>query len=483
MPESIDTTAIEAHIRKLDEDELAAFVTDLWERRGYRTIRDGDVVVATRNGQTEVLLLAIAPSTESCSNPSRQIDGIIAPRDQGTATSSRDRTRIIDAANLREMLLYAIDRQDATALSRRHFGAALEELRAPLRIRLVRRISAPAFPQSQATLVALLVVLVGIGGAVFYATGGFNGLGGQRDPQVPATTPDSAPPQVSFVNTTPQNEPLPPPGVTTAGIRDTESLGNAHDRILENESYTLQIVTLWPRDGTVGPRGGFYHGTNVMVAGDRYYLTTTVEESGETTLNRYIYHDGSEWYVLATRNGTVSERYVTADPDEVPPPNPFEVRRTLVTRYLSTPETEFVDRGSDTDPPGYRVVGRGLPSEMGASHVRNYTAIALIDEQGMVQELTVEYTSVTDRTTPIANRIMYDRVGEVALDPPSWYERHFSENTTLPSNENRETGYLRTTNCRQTGSGSSNRWPVCRNRPVSSSTANATTESLRRFSA
>jgi hypothetical protein len=116
----------------------------------------------------------------------------------------------------------------------------------------------------------------------------------------------------------------------------------------------------------------------------------------------------------------------------LPALNPDNVALGLVARYLSTPETAVEGRisGNARDGTGsptlYRLVGRGTPPTMDANEVRNYTAVALVDRDGLVRDLTVRYTVIDgEETYRVRQEWTYGYLGETTVDPPAWYVERF----------------------------------------------------------
>jgi hypothetical protein len=124
-----------------------------------------------------------------------------------------------------------------------------------------------------------------------------------------------------------------------------------------------------------------------------------------------------------------------------PPPglNPDNIALGLVAEYLSTPETTVegprnTARGPSSGPTLYRLVGRGTPPTMDADEVRNYTAVALVDRDGLVRELTVTYTRVAGTGSyRVRKEWTYGYLGETTVEPPGWYVERFAPNGTTRS--------------------------------------------------
>jgi hypothetical protein len=58
--------------------------------------------------------------------------------------------------------------------------------------------------------------------------------------------------------------------------------------------------------------------------------------------------------------------------------------------------------------------------------VRNYTAVALVDRDGVVRDLTVTYTVVEgEGRYRVRKEWTYGYLGETTVAPPDWYRERF----------------------------------------------------------
>ncbi|MFB6106647.1 MAG: hypothetical protein ABEJ70_06710 [Halobacteriaceae archaeon] len=113
--------------RRLDREAVSAFVADLWEARGYSVRREGATLFATRDGHTVRILPVAArrfgaPTVPETDGPTDVVVlGGLA--DEATRRLADDRgAKLVDAAALHRMALYAVDRDTLADLTRRHFG-------------------------------------------------------------------------------------------------------------------------------------------------------------------------------------------------------------------------------------------------------------------------------------------------------------------------------------------------------------------------
>jgi hypothetical protein len=422
-----EADVVEAHLRRLDGAEALALVADLWRARGYDTTRRDGVVVVERDGEVST----VAPATR---HPATSPDLVVAP--SGAPPHGVDDAAVLDAADLRELLWYAVEPSAADDICRRHLGAPPDRLQPPRGLTLRRRLRTVG---SWAPLLAVLVALVA--GAALGPS-----LADDPAPDVPAA-PDSA----ADAGTPASGAPAPGadadeagaftpdagvtdlPGANRSGLTDVSALAAAHEAAIRNRSYALWYdehrPETWAADA---PR--VHSDVDVTVDGGRYLVVTT-ETTGQPPRGervRRIYYDGSAWFVAEeTATGTTYRR--VADTGEAPSVgrNPFALRETLVRRYLSTPETEYagyIDQEGDIL---YRFVGEGKPAGMGLAGVSEYRFFAVVDDSGLVVTGDVEYTLTVDgRRAEIRVRWTYGGFGETTVSAPAWTDAEFGNRTT-----------------------------------------------------
>lgn len=452
-----DSVAVLAHhVRRLDGDACASLVADLWAARGFATEREGRDVLATRGGTTR--RIRVGPGGGSTDPP----DVVVSLRggpDTRAATAAG--VRVLDPDDLAGMLRYAVDRSTAAALCERHLGAPPDDLRPPLRERLRARIAALGesagtldtgeSPVASAPFVGGVLVLLVVGAAVGVALAGTTGTpSADTDGDVePLAIPESTPVGDSVVATpTPEGTDRGAgatapnasvvPGLTDDGIADLSALAAAHARSLLGRSYTLWMDTYRPppEDRDAPP---VQFDTDVAVSGDRFLVEENVGDDEDRRRLRTVYHDGEDWYVAnRTPEGRTYERITPGGPTPPPSPNPDNIALELVADYLSTPATDVEGRVGGAsgvgEPTRYRVVGRGTPPTLDGDTVRNYTAVALVDRDGVVRDLTVRYTRVTaGGTYRVRKEWTYGYLGETTVEPPAGYVERFVGNRTTPT--------------------------------------------------
>jgi hypothetical protein len=447
MP-ALGTGAFARQLRSLEDAELAAFVADLWAARGFETGIEGTVVVAERPSGVE-------PERIQCGRrapePETDIDTVIDRSSTGPA--DRASVRVLGPADLRGMLLYAIDRETADRLVREHFGRPLVG-RVP-DTSLVHRL--PGSP-TRTLLAGGLVIVLAIGLALGASAGALTFGASDRTP-TPA-------PVTSTTTPDPGGDPPAgggdlfryPPGIGSSGVTDPGALAAAHRSALAGATWDLRLA----HDGSldlIHPYREWTSSEQRVVREDhtRYRYQVTAREpaaNGSVITVTYIdFGDGTANYrrLIGLHGHTfVRTRLPAADR-----PGVFAaVSAAYVHRYLSTTgsRVETIRAGATTR---QRVVATGTPTAM-ARTVANYTAVATVDRNGVVHRLTVEYTllervpeptpngiatpyeSPEDVPTEVVGTVRFEMeltdLEETTLSDPGWYETavNATNGTDLP---------------------------------------------------
>lgn len=430
--------AIDAHLRRLAPSDVAALVADLWAARGYETRRADRLVVAERGDETvRVGVAGVAADAPPDVLVTTAVDGR-----EGDAVSGET----LDTADLRDLLLFAVDDATGRRLCEQHLGAPPAALQPPgwwqrhvePRSRRLRGVASPR------RLVGLVAVTLLVLGAV--VLGGAIGLDGGDGPtpgasSAPGSTPAATAAPIPTVTDTDTLGLESVPGVTTAGITDPAALVARHDRAL-GDRYTLWADVYW-RSAAAPLAGWHQRDVDVAVDGDRYLLAAALDPANDSVRRPVlsVYADGTARYV-ASYGADGSASYRTLDDGEPSParvPSPAALRNHVLAGLLTTPSTAFGGlveeegesyyRATVTGPPG-TAVPRPDGGLVPPQHVRDYTAVVLIDGAGRIVSFEAQYT-LTDRTEPLVVRfeLTHDRLGETTVTRPTWVERAVTDET------------------------------------------------------
>lgn len=437
-------------LRTLDGPALAAFVADLWAARGWETAVEGATVVARdpeRDRRETVHCLAGAGREAEPTD----VDVLVSARGRGAVPGRHAAAvdRVVGPETLRELLLYAVDRETAARVFAAHFDRPL--LVEPPGPRPLDRLR-PASPRQAITAglvvaLALALAIAATGGPVAQVgDGSAAGTGGTTATPVAlaATPPPAGNGRLRY-----------PPGLGTAGVIDVGALAAAHREAADQREWDLLMVHRASADPLHPDRRWVTSRQTVdrLNASRYWYRVTGLERTGAETFRSVVYDD----YADGTHNfrrvaGSPEPTYRrTALPDADDGGAFAAVSARYVARYLDTTASrvEPVDVGGTTR---YRVVATGTPNAI-AAPVTGYTAVASVDRRGLVRRLTVEYTradlaSATTATPPtipgadrdarqssgtVRFRLVFRDIGDATVLRPAWYdEARAATNGTSP---------------------------------------------------
>lgn len=389
-----DPGVLEARVRRLDGEALAALVADLWAARGFETERDGPVVRVRRSEETQVLYVLGDRGLDDAAETTA-VDVVVAPGRQraGERLAADLGARRLDAADLAEMLRYAVERPVAADLCETHLGAAPANLTLPVGDRARRAVSRLGVRAAVVAIALLLVVGVGavLGPGVPGVADG--GPTGDADPGEPTPGAGDATTRTADGGSGPTGsgvtDPSTVPGVSEAGLENASRLGQAHaTAVARLDSYTVWFDYYRPENGSGGQ---VQYDADVAVEGERASVVTSLERpSGDRSVVSAVYFDGTNRYVA--RNGSDDFRRVDDEaPTATPRAVPFTRPATMVGTYLATAESSVSRAGSDGDGERYRLHGTGRPAGLPET-VEDYEMTALVDERGFVRSFEATFS-------------------------------------------------------------------------------------------
>jgi hypothetical protein len=276
-------------LRGLDSEQLTAFVAAVYEARGWATERDGDDVLVRPGGERDWRRLAVDPADFRSVDADRVVVPTLA--DEPNA----DADRLLDAADILELLRYAVDDDARTRLFREFFdreptafegsngrpsqseaiesSTAAASASAPPPSSAVDAVDrdddapdavdrdddAPVadpsrrFGRRLAVAVAVLLVVGGVAVAVGPTLVPSSGDGDDPDAAVGGNASTATPTATAGPTDDDGDEPPPtadtvavdgplPPGVGPSGIENASALVAAHEAALDGRSYRLSVV-------------------------------------------------------------------------------------------------------------------------------------------------------------------------------------------------------------------------------------------------
>jgi hypothetical protein len=384
---SIDPALVAARLRRLDAGARAAVLADCRRARGETVERNGATVRVERGGEAVTF----------------------ATREGASAD------HVVDAAALRDLLCYGLDRRDADRIAARHLGAPLAALRPPLARRAVARASALATP------VAVLVVVVAVAGVVVGGVAG--GPDGPATEDEPLATPTAAatatPTPTATVPITPIGGPVAPevsqvPGLGFGGVTDLQRLASAHNRTRPDSYVARARLVRVASDYDVVTRT-----VTLRVDGDRYRADVRADRDGYETHRATVYGDGDERWAGTQRGEEFSVQRLAANETGPAGVDPAILGPSGVRAALATPETNVTGPTEYEGWPAYRVVGTGVPPNQ-TDAVETYRVTAYVRPDGFVYAMVVEYTLLGPRLSDRRLEWRYIRAG-ATVETPSWH--------------------------------------------------------------
>ncbi|MGZ0746043.1 hypothetical protein [Haloparvum sp. AD34] len=390
-----------------------ALLADLWAARGFETRLDDDgLVVAERDGETVTIgvvgPLALSPPDADVLIATGPLSGRA-----GSATSATD-AELLTPADVHELLLYGVDREDGNRIAHAHLDT---DLTVP-----------PSEPDSgpdYSRAVVLVTVVVAIGAVV--AISGVGGpLAEERAEQFPTPEPaDQAPTEdgSSSVSTaTDDSADAYPDGLTGSGVRNASELAAAHRKAVENRERRVETRYRGPGNTTTLPGIVEHEVTSYFHSSGRFNTTfQVVELRNESRANRTVRYwaDGSQRHrQVETETNSSYSRTPLSGRSIVVAVEAFVDRIYLGALTANETSVETVRQSGVTV---HRIVAAGDP-EGYRDNVTDFRAIASITPEGRLIRLRVEYTHAPTGE-PVVIEVEYGKIDEVPPPPrPEWVD-------------------------------------------------------------
>ncbi|WP_318569534.1 hypothetical protein [Salinigranum marinum] len=335
----------------------------------------------------------------------------------GVATGKPSRGRLVGPRELADRLLYGLSRADADGLAVRYLGVPTATLLAAGDVtpRFAVARSRPELTTVTALAAVVCLVVAAAAAGAWAPGGGDTTATGTDAPPAVAATERIAPERTASANATY------PPGVDDDFL-DVWVLSAAHTAAVDGRSYRF-IARHTGAEALDGDRRWDTAWQHAVVDDDvwLYSIVGYTAAGNDSRLVQYTtYADGNSVYRRA-ENGTdpAYERRPVRATAGGSDPHADRAGRYL-RRYLATTAVR-IDRPS-WNPSMYRIVATGRPTAVDGD-VSNYTATALVDRDGFVSTLSVEYTldeGTSERT--VRFRFEYAAVDDTRVRPPGWYD-------------------------------------------------------------
>ena len=420
----VSAEALARLLAGLDSETRLRFLRDLWTARGRETdVADGDLrVTDPRTGERRTIRLVSRPGEVD-----EDVDAVVVVRQ---ADRIRARARALDVGyvgprDIRNLLLYGLDRERGDALFREYFDRPLDT---------PGERDGPTVSGTTLVGAVVFVALVFVAAAV-----GLSGMPPTGDAAGGAETTADATVSVTPVQVeteTPAEMERTPALVATSlgGQIDPDALARRHVAALEGRSYRWVATFRGTRDAD--GRRWVRAREVVAVGGPRHYLRNVsgalLTPRNEVRTVRYAEYADAEAVYSRTLTA-VEPRYNRRPLDETRTADAFaRASGTYVERYLATTETNVSEVVVGKDYLVYRIEATGTPTGLspnqpGATggtlsppfgNVTNYTAIGYVDQVGVVFSLTVRFTVDGD---PVTFAYDYEGIGSTGVEPPPWY--------------------------------------------------------------
>lgn len=436
----------------LDAPERREFVADLYAARGWEVRSDEGVIHASREGRGRRIAVLDPPRFGSVSLP--DVDTAVVTRDDEDHREAAEDAGVeyLAPADVRDLLLYGLDRETAAPLFEEYFDRPLSTAKpAPTDAEDSARIAVLSSLDGNAGRLSVVAAFLLVVGAL--VTGAGTLPTDDPEPTVPDPTTTYTPGEAGALG---GNETY-PPGIGEKGVENSGELALAHLEYLSNRTYAYRIggsgpqhamfmqghssweATVFVEDQTTyryKKRAVAPHGYRVEQREDNRTVwvpkrpSDPNNESTSDTLIKEVYANGTAkfWRFNDTervvyRRATVDQQggRVFAIVDQAGWPELY-IQRFLWTenssvRCLSETETD--------DCRTYRVEATGQPVEVRAD-LMEYRAVAEVEQSGFVRSLRVRYSiellGETNETATVRFRMEYGRIGNVSVSPPEWLD-------------------------------------------------------------
>lgn len=422
--------------RALPPERRVAFVAELWAARGWDVEVGVNDITATRDG-TEQRIRVVAPSRVLTPNI-ESADVVVSTRDSPALERAVDATGAdyVPPAELRERLLYGVDRTEAAALFEEAVGHPLDSAEEHLTPPLTRRVRtgaastyqrATGLARSRLSVVVVLLLLVA---AAVVGVPPFAPAGETTQPAATQTATVAEP--GTMRETTEPAAPAAtersyglPPGVNYGGLADLPQLLSAHREGVKRRPLTLRVRASGPPNATLlNGRTRWNYTARVERRWEyRFDANYSYPDSAATDSMRVaVYANGGQNYRRVTNGSRVTYQRYPTEAAGYASKYADEVVRYLETFLRGNQSTaECFGEWTQT----CRVTVTGTPSTLPEA-VSGYRATATVETSGVVSSLRVNYalpdTDGDGERERVRFAFDYTALDETTVSEPAWLD-------------------------------------------------------------
>ncbi|WP_444881622.1 DUF7537 family lipoprotein [Halocatena marina] len=238
------------------------------------------------------------------------------------------------------------------------------------------------------------------------------------------------------------------PGLTNHGVVDSIALGDAHEAVLSNTSFTIHgKTTVKYSNGTLRRQGE--RTARVVNPRDRRYINVSIYtqnkiRSDQKSTNNSFWSNGERVLVALSSsqtNSTTYQHFESRDPQY--PILKYHPQKERYYTLFQAVDTKVINHTTNNGTTLYRLTSTEIADSAQlieysmnvkiAQNPRNLTFHAVIDSRGVVHEYRLAYTATLTETNPstsvrVVSTTRYTKMGSTTVDRPSWYAK--ANNTT-----------------------------------------------------
>ena len=378
-------SAFRRRFRSLTPAGRRSFLADLWDRRGLEVQRRDDTILVG-SGPKQRAKVAGFPSIRSA-----DVDILVTARAGRLwrILQSRGDIDVLDAGAIYDQVRYGLDRGEADALCRSHFGRSLTEFESTKPTR--------AIDASAIGMFVLFVVFLGVGALLIGAGPGTIGsvgsdIGTASDSPAAAsnTSTESAEGHVSVGSFGPTY----PDGLSPNGVTDADTLVAEHRDRLGDRPHRIRLFYSGPANDSLFPRDRMVNRTIDIGHETRLARSTHLREQPNGLSLQSVtigeYRTPTERYNWISRNNSMD--VLAGESFLEPSMNPYQPMPAAewYRGVLTAPETE-VETVHRNGALYHRLTARGTP-ERRLTAAEYFRATVVLTAGGQAVEISIQFS-------------------------------------------------------------------------------------------